>query len=104
MPEKFTTFGITYDTDDGYMFKFTGIEYYECPQCRYRIPIKEEHVDYRILYERLRECAKLMRINFLDTLKEIEDEIPEAHIYMHNKRAELNNLLNDLINKLKGND
>jgi hypothetical protein len=99
MPEKQGQ--INFMFDNGRIPMFTGIETVNCPNCHYRIPIKPEYADYRVLYESQHKLCEEMERGFQDYLNEIADEVPEAKIYMHNKRVKLMNMLHELIEAFK---
>lgn len=100
MPEKYSPYRVGYKDD--LLVSQVSIETYDCPRCGFRIPVREEHLDYRRLYERELQYHKRTVEAFDKTILELQEHIPEVKVYMRWKWQDLRQLLLDLKNKFRG--
>ncbi|MCP3684101.1 MAG: hypothetical protein GY861_15580 [bacterium] len=95
MPEKYTPFKFKMSEDEPIVFEDS--EHYECPKCRWRVPVMPQHFDYRVLYDESVKYREMLSDEINGFLLEAQKEVPEFKIYCHNKKA----ILFDKIKKLK---
>ena len=94
MPSKYSPIG--FEMSNEAIPKFTGVETVDCPSCGYRIPVREEWVDYRRLYEEQHDHATRMYECFNKLIDDMSEEVPEVKIYLHNQKMEITQRLEDL--------
>jgi hypothetical protein len=72
------------------------IELYECPNCKYRIPILPEHFDYREMYEEQIFITQQLVKKYELFLEEIAMLNPDAEVLVEKRRSKMKELIKQL--------
>lgn len=80
---------------------FIETKTYECPRCRYRVPIEKEHVNYKLFYEGQKKVTENIVSNFEKYLNELHVICPDAKIYWETKKQKLYLKIFELQKRLK---
>lgn len=75
-----------------------------CPNCKCGFPVPKELIDYGELYKQQKEITKQQENLFNAIIDQMEEEMPEIKIFLHNKRVQAQRMLENLIQKFLGED